>query len=386
VPRPSSFPSYRLHKPSGRAVVTLRIAGGGRRDVYLGAYDSPESRREYARVVAELAAAPIPEQVATPAALDPTVDELLLAFWRHAEAHYRRADGTPTNEISEYRQAFRQVRALYGSGPAREFGPLALKAVRQRMVAAGWSRRLVNARVGRVRRAFKWAASEELVPAAVPQALTTVGGLQRGRTAAPEREPVVPVDPGVVRATLPFLRPPVRGMVEVQLLTGMRPGEVCRLRPCDIDAAGDVWVYRPDQHKTRHRGKDRAVAIGPRARAVLEQLAPADPADYYFSPRRSVEAFRAERAAARRTPRYASHMARNAAARVADPQRVPAERYPGEYIRQRVTLTRCRPSAAAASVSDFPAANRSTAFSCWRLRSSRAAGGMAGSGRGCSPA
>lgn len=80
MPRPSSFPSYRLHKPSGRAVVTVRTAAGGRRDVYLGPYDSPESRREYARVVAELAAAPVPEQVA---ALDPTVDDLLLAFWRH---------------------------------------------------------------------------------------------------------------------------------------------------------------------------------------------------------------------------------------------------------------------------------------------------------------
>ncbi|QDU21862.1 tyrosine-type recombinase/integrase [Urbifossiella limnaea] len=327
MPRPASFPSYRHHKPSGQAVVTIRAADGGRRDVYLGAYDSPESRREYARVVAELAVVAVPDQVATPVTLDPSVDEVLHAFWRHAEAHYRRADGTPTNEISEYRQTFRHVRALYGPTPARGFGPLALKAVRQRMVDAGWSRRVVNARVGRVRRAFKWAASEELVPAAVPQALATVGGLQGGRTAAPERDPVKPVDPDHVRVTLPFLRPPVRGMVEVQLLTGMRPGEVCRLRPRDIDISGDVWVYRPGQHKTRHRGKAREVAVGPRARVVLERFTPADPDDYFFSPRRSVEAFRAERAAARKTPRYASHMARNAAVRVASPKRAAAERY-----------------------------------------------------------
>ena len=41
-------PSYRLHKPSGRAVVTL-----GGRDHYLGRYGSAASKREYERLVAE---------------------------------------------------------------------------------------------------------------------------------------------------------------------------------------------------------------------------------------------------------------------------------------------------------------------------------------------
>ncbi len=69
------------------------------------------------------------------------------------------------------------------------------------------------------------------------------------------------------------------------------------------------------------------MAIGPRARVVLDRLAPADPSDYFFSPRRSVEGFRTARAAARKTPRYASHIARNATVRVANPRRVAAERY-----------------------------------------------------------
>jgi hypothetical protein len=46
--RPPRTPSYRLHKPSGQAVVTL-----GGRDVYLGKFETPESRAEYDRVVAE---------------------------------------------------------------------------------------------------------------------------------------------------------------------------------------------------------------------------------------------------------------------------------------------------------------------------------------------
>src|SRR5581483_11262456 len=58
TPRVPSVPSYRLHKPSGQAVVTIRHAGGVRRDVYLGESDSPGSCREYVRIAAELAVNP----------------------------------------------------------------------------------------------------------------------------------------------------------------------------------------------------------------------------------------------------------------------------------------------------------------------------------------
>ena len=41
-------PSYRLHKPTGQAVVTLNG-----RDFYLGRFGSPESRAEYDRTIVE---------------------------------------------------------------------------------------------------------------------------------------------------------------------------------------------------------------------------------------------------------------------------------------------------------------------------------------------
>ena len=99
-----------------------------------------------------------------------------------------------------------------------------------------------------------------------------------------------PVDPAHVNATLPFLTPHLRCMVELQRLTGMRPGEVCQLRFCEVDRDGDIWVYRPTQHKTAHHGKTRSVHIGPRAQAVVtaflvgdspppEGFARIDPAD-----------------------------------------------------------------------------------------------------------
>ena len=35
--------------------------------------------------------------------------------------------------------------------------------------------------------------------------------------------------------------------------------------PMDLDRTADVWLYRPPEHKTAHRGKERAVAIRVRA-------------------------------------------------------------------------------------------------------------------------
>jgi hypothetical protein len=63
------------------------------------------------------------------------------------------------------------AKALYGHTLARDFGPLALNAVRQKMVDVGLSRGVVNQRVGRVKRIFKWAVAEELVQPGVHQAL-----------------------------------------------------------------------------------------------------------------------------------------------------------------------------------------------------------------------
>ena len=42
------IPKYRLHKPSGLAVVRLNS-----RDIYLGQYNSTESRQKYGRLISE---------------------------------------------------------------------------------------------------------------------------------------------------------------------------------------------------------------------------------------------------------------------------------------------------------------------------------------------
>jgi len=54
---------------------------------------------------------------------------------------------------------------------------------------------------------------------------------------------VRPVDLETVEATLPHLTRHVSAMIQVQLLTGARPGEVCIMRGCDLNRTGPVWLY-----------------------------------------------------------------------------------------------------------------------------------------------
>jgi integrase len=269
MPRTPRVPSLRRHKPSSQGVVTL-----DGKDRYLGRWPSglrkppPDVQGAYDRLIAEWMAngRRLPEAEGG-AAL--TVNELILAFWKWAEVHYRRPDGAPTSELDNYRLSLRPLRELYGRLPVADFSPLKLKAVRQKMIDAGLCRTEINRRVARVARLFRWGVGEELVPEGVHRALTAVRGLEKGRTEAKESDPVGPVSDELVGLTLPFLSPPVRAMVQVQRLTGTRPGEVAALRACDIDRTGAVWLYRPPQHKTAHRGKGRVVAIGPQAQEAL---------------------------------------------------------------------------------------------------------------------
>lgn len=292
--RKPRIPSLRRHRPSQRAVVTL-----SGHDHYLGpwpdhaAHPPAESQAAYDRLVAQWLAGSRAAVLTAEeqkrrllAGLDPdappsdlTVGELIAAFWKHAEGYYLHPDGTATGELENFRYSFRPLNHLYGQTPARKLRPSRLKAVRQLMVDGyehpgygpqpALARKLINARVARIVRMFKWATEEEVVPARVYLRLRAVRPLQKGRTEARETAKVTPVDRDHVEAVLPLVRPNVAAMIRLQLLSGMRPGEVCRLRLSELDRSGPVWFYRPARHKTAHRGRERVIALGPKAQALL---------------------------------------------------------------------------------------------------------------------
>jgi hypothetical protein len=72
-------PSYRLHKPTGQAVVTV-----GGRDLYLGLHGSEDSRREYDRIISEWLAAGRGRAAPSAATTGISVSELMVFYLRHA--------------------------------------------------------------------------------------------------------------------------------------------------------------------------------------------------------------------------------------------------------------------------------------------------------------
>ena len=319
-------PSYRLHKSSGQAVVTIDS-----RDFYLGNHGTPESRAEYDRLIAEWLANGRRIPGVAGAGGDLTVNEMVLAFLRWADGYYRKG-GEPTKEAVNIRYGVRRLRILYGHSLAKDFGPLALKTVREAMIESGLCRNEVNRRTRIVVRAFKWAVENELVPPSVHHGLRAVSGLRRGRSEARESEPVKPVPDAFVDAVRPHVSRQVWAMIEVQRLTGMRPGEVCAMRTSDIDLSGRVWVYTPGSHKTEHHGKERRVYLGPAAQEIIRPWLRPDLTAYLFSPREAMAAWYAEKRRHRKSPVQPSQKSR-AKGR---PRKGPGERYTTDSYRQSI--------------------------------------------------
>jgi integrase len=308
----SNPPAYRRHQDPYRGDRAYVVIGGRRR--YLGRYCTPDSRQRYDQLVAELkASAGVPPPDPNEAL---AVIELVDRFLVHADGYY----GKP--ETANFTAALRPLVELYARLPAVEFSPLKLKAVRQRMIEAGLTRKSINKRITRIRHLFKWGSSEELVPAPVHVSLATVTGLRAGRTQAAEAEPVKPVPPAWIEATLEDLSPVVVAMVRLQRITGMRAGELVMMRGVDLDRSGPIWTYSPAEHKTKHRGHDRTIYLGGRAQAIIT---PWLKHGYLFRPADGEAWIRQQRAEARKTPEHYGNRPGTNAKRF--PKRRPKEHY-----------------------------------------------------------
>ena len=327
------IPRYRCYKPKNLGMVVI----DGKAH-YLGKFDSEASWEKYHRLIADLL---VPSSPCTPDPAQPdpdprpTINELLVAYWdRHIIGYYVK-DGRPTSERDNIRQALRFLRVLYGNTTAGDFGPKALKLVREAMIQAGRCRTLINKDVNRVRGMFRWATEEELYPGSAYQALRAVKGLAKGRGEAKERPPVTKVGVATVRATLPYLTDPLVAMVKLQLLTAARPGEIAALRPCDVDRSDPAaWVYRPGSHKTEHHGRARVIVLGPRAQRVLGPWLDRDPAQNCFRPAEAVAARNARSRANRQNP-IEPWERKHGPKR--DPGRAPGERYTKDAYRWAIT-------------------------------------------------
>jgi len=121
-----------------------------------------------------------------------------------------------------------------------------------------------------VRKFFQWCVSKGLTGVEIMthlDCLPPIDTKEYPKAKPPQRRQPVTVEQ--VKRTLPHLTATAAAMVQTSLHTGMRPGELCRMRWQDIDVSGDIWVYTPTYHKNTWRGKERNIYIGETAQAIL---------------------------------------------------------------------------------------------------------------------
>ncbi len=368
MPRLSShIPKYSRHKQRNQAFVLL---DGKQR--MLGSFGSSESRQKYNRLISlwmgndrclptgwkQLIGEPTFTKESNPnkkssakviessPPRETTVGEVLAAYVPFAKVYYKE-----NRTYEQVVQLCRLLRQSHERTAVTQFGPEQLQQLRNAWVISGWGRKHTNDMIKRLVALFRWAAEKSAsrkarlrVPLIVWQTLKTIRGLPKGRPLftyegdviyGEDGEPIIPlegripppVDDRSVNRTLPHLPKIPADMVRFQQVTGCRPGEVCSLRPCDVDLSNEVWLYRPSKHKTMHVEDDdgRVVAIGKVAQEVLLPYLERNPTEFCFSPQDSEKLRRALLTQQRKTPRQQGN--RPGSNRSKNPQRKPGKAY-----------------------------------------------------------
>jgi integrase len=123
-----------------------------------------------------------------------------------------------------------------------------------------------------VKTVFYWAARHKSITEERAFSLKTVRDLLPSPTIK-ENKRRKPCPDNYIDATLPFLRAVIADMLRLIVLHGMRPNEVCTIKPNDIDFVYDGvnWLYTPEKHKTAGRGLERTIVLCKQSQEILKR-------------------------------------------------------------------------------------------------------------------
>jgi len=336
-------PKYRTRADKPWAFVEI----GGKRTPLPGKANSKESLDAYhalcRRLLAESGETVKTRRQPLGGIAPPTVGDLIDQYTTWAEIRYVPRNGQRSC-FGNILDSVRPLAVLASDKTIEDFGAEDLEAVRDAAVSGSWitekfplckpwSRQTANRHIGRIRQMFRWGVKKKIVPHGVLYLLQSIEPLRKGYTSAIDYDPIAPVDPRDIEAVLPFVTPVVGAMVQLQRFTGMRPGEVCIVRPGDIDTSKAVWVYTPEFHKTTYLEHNRPIPMGPRAQDVLRPFMDRDKHSYCFSPIESEKYRSNQRRGNRRSRVQPSQAARKQKKR---PERPKRDRYRTSSYRRAV--------------------------------------------------
>ncbi|MEM1099711.1 MAG: hypothetical protein AAGH92_13095, partial [Planctomycetota bacterium] len=190
---PRSLTVPKPYEKAGQLCICLRDPKSKRRKtVYCGAVGTAEARRTASRAIADWEAADrvieppakgVRRKVSRPESV--TVAKVVVGYWLHVKGRHQQENGKPTSHGHAIRTALRELRQHAGDYAALDYGPKLLQETRRRLIGSNrFNRKTINQHVQTIVRAFRWAVSEELVPASVPDALSCLDPLKRGEIEA----------------------------------------------------------------------------------------------------------------------------------------------------------------------------------------------------------
>jgi integrase len=325
------FPEKKLHKQSQH--YRLRLAGV---EHWLGTDEAAAEQKRRKLLAESLLDAP-PKSAPSVGTEWHTIAEALVRFEQQELPRYS------AQQIWRFRFALDMLRELHGEEAIAEFDQLKLYDLRLHLLRQKvrkpvapvdatpakrkkykyqteeelptLSRKYVNTLIGCIQTAWTWFVFRKLAPAGSDFALRAVRRLKK-KQGGRELPRVKAAEPADVDKVLPELNHVVRAMVQVQRLTGMRPGELCQMRRCDMTLSPTewiypedhprvraikvkdtlIWLYAPASHKMEIKGKARVIAIGPQAQTILTPfLEGRAPDRYLFSPKEASHAWRLAR-------------------------------------------------------------------------------------------
>lgn len=250
------LPTLRQHKPSGHAIVVWDGV-----TYYLGNFGSVESVNKYQGICSNITLFGIP---IVDAKTKLSVRKMAEEFLSNLPKNF------PVSSLEPIpiRRSVLQMVSLQGDLDAETYSPAKFHQLRQHWIDRGLSVSTINKYHNYILMMFRWAAMMDYLSSSVWHNLTTVGKLKPMRSPARDPKKVEPVELSDVEAIRMHVSPMVWEIIQIQLVTGMRAGEVLSMTNGQIKDG----VYRPENHKNKWRGHRREVHLGPIARKIIARL------------------------------------------------------------------------------------------------------------------
>lgn len=236
-----------------------------------------------------------------------------------------------------------QFLAPYDNWPIGDFGADELKNVQKALLAhkyesgntqKKYTRRGINDTIKWVRKIWEWGVGRQIVTVEQFQSLKEVKLLRIGQAHTIDKPKRLKVTEEEFNKVIKSVTSVLGDMLKLIWHTGMRPYEVCEMRPHDILIDDpDCWLYIPGRditpvgnHKMAHLGRVKVIPLTKKSQNILKaRINDFDSKEYIFQPANAVTEFRESRSKNRKTSLTCGN--KPGSNKKNNPQRQPKEKY-----------------------------------------------------------